>query len=430
MKRTVTSGTRPSLSGNVPAPQRRRPRRRRGNIVVLTAFVMAVLLAFVAFAIDIGYIVCARTMLQRTADASALAAAKYLPNQGAAGIAAVAAVHANDSSIESVFDLSNIEFGFWDRDLATFTSPPPGGTNSNAIRVNLEKSVARGNPLSLFFGGMFGTPNAEVSASATAMYDRWLCGPFVGIEQLSVPGNPQTDSYDSAEGAYSPLSAGDRGSICSDGPISVEGNPVVRGDATAGNGYSVSVTGSAVVTGSTGTRIKRLNLPPVDASGAAATNDNAQIPLIPQGNSFVSPLDAAGNFTLDGNKSIVLPAGPYYFNDFTLSGQADFAVSGPTTIYITGDLRRAGGVTVTNLTQDPSSLVFMMTGGVAEITSTNDLYGVIYAPNTNITLAGDANLFGAVVGKTLLVTGSGTAHYDESLDLEGIEFPRRTALVD
>ncbi len=59
----------------------------------MTAFLMTVLLTFVAFAIDIGYIVCARTMLQRTADASALSAAKYLPDQGGAAIAAVLAVH-------------------------------------------------------------------------------------------------------------------------------------------------------------------------------------------------------------------------------------------------------------------------------------------------------------------------------------------------
>ena len=54
--------------------------RRRGNIVVLTTLMLVVLLAMVAFAIDMGYIVHARTELQRTADACALAAAARLPD--------------------------------------------------------------------------------------------------------------------------------------------------------------------------------------------------------------------------------------------------------------------------------------------------------------------------------------------------------------
>jgi hypothetical protein len=34
------------------------------------------------------------------------------------------------------------------------------------------------------------------------------------------------------------------------------------------------------------------------------------------------------------------------------------------------------------------------------------------------------------VGKTLKVTGGGRAHYDESLDLEQIDPPTRTTIVD
>ena len=39
-------------------------------------------------------------------------------------------------------------------------------------------------------------------------------------------------------------------------------------------------------------------------------------------------------------------------------------------------------------------------------------------------------LLGAVVGNTLKCNGSGMAHYDESLDLDYLEVPPRTMLVD
>ena len=68
---------------------------------------------------------------------------------------------------------------------------------------------------------------------------------------------------------------------------------------------------------------------------------------------------------------------------------------------------------------------------IGDITSDNSpFYGVIYAPQSRVTLNGDAELFGAVVARTLAAGGSGGAHYDESLDLEYLDIPPRTMLVD
>ena len=46
-----------------------------------------------------------------------------------------------------------------------------------------------------------------------------------------------------------------------------------------------------------------------------------------------------------------------------------------------------------------------------------------------VTVDGGSDLFGAIVGKTLTVTGSGHAHYDEALELDEVELPTRSALV-
>jgi hypothetical protein len=86
-------------------------------------------------------------------------------------------------------------------------------------------------------------------------------------------------------------------------------------------------------------------------------------------------------------------------------------------------------VTVNCNTQKASSFQIYMTGGTANITSNNDFYGVIYAPNTDVIIDGGSDLFGAVVGRTLTITGSGSAHYDESLGLDDVELPMRSALV-
>lgn len=408
----------------------RRVRRRRGMIVPLTALMLIVMCAMAAFAVDMGYVVHARTELQRTADACALAALPYMENPSYAQTVAQEIAVSNMGTVGPELQSSDVVFGYWDRDKPVGSRWAPNGSPTNAVKVRLKRSDESGNPLQLFFGYLIGTDTANTQAHAIAMYDHGLCGPFVGIEWVSVPGQPATDSYSTEEGSYNVMTARDRGSLCSDGPIFVEGSALVRGDARAGKSFTVTLEGGAIVTGSKGSRLRPLNLPPVDASGAAVSNDNHQIPMVPEGNGWKSPVDGNGNFLLDGTRAIEMPPGTYYVKDFIVKGESQFHVSGPTTIYVTGNLERSGGTMVNNNTQLPANLQFLMTGGTAKVTSNNDFYGVIYAPNTPVTLDGDSDWFGAVVGKTLTMTGSGWAHYDESLNLSEVETPRRGTLVE
>src|ERR1700755_3342938 len=55
------------------AMKRRQKQQRRGTIVIMGAVLAIVVLAMVAFSVDVGYVLTAKEELQRTADASALA---------------------------------------------------------------------------------------------------------------------------------------------------------------------------------------------------------------------------------------------------------------------------------------------------------------------------------------------------------------------
>jgi uncharacterized membrane protein len=54
---------------------RQRRNRRRGVILLLTLFLVVALIALTALALDLGYVMLAQNELQRTADATAMAAA-------------------------------------------------------------------------------------------------------------------------------------------------------------------------------------------------------------------------------------------------------------------------------------------------------------------------------------------------------------------
>lgn len=53
---------------------------RRGGVIVFAALMMTIMVGMLAFAIDCGEIVLARTQLQNAADAGAMAGAAALPN--------------------------------------------------------------------------------------------------------------------------------------------------------------------------------------------------------------------------------------------------------------------------------------------------------------------------------------------------------------
>lgn len=421
--------------------KRNRTKPRRGNIIVLSCALLTCLMALVALAVDVGYMAHAHTELQRTADAVALAAAAQLPDTSEAIHAGKATAQDNNTSIGTSLQSSDFVFGWWSRRNGTFTVPAPTNRPTNAVKVTVARTADRGNPINLFFGRILGRNSADMTVTAIGYMDRSLCGPFVGIEWVKVDGTPGADSYDSVDGAYDPSTAAKNGSVCSDGDITVSGGAIVSGNATAGNDLSqdeVILNGGGAVEGRIGNRIKPLDMPPVDTSEVSVDNDNKDLPKdkvwrwdpITGKMTKSSPLDKQGDFTLNSGEVFDLPPGDYYFRNMVINGGATLNITGNTNIYIYNDFTQAGGSYIVNYTQKASNLEFYMTGGKANITSDTTFYGVVYGPNTSVTLNAGGDFYGAVVGKDLSVSGGGLGHYDESLDLEEVDLPRRTTLVD
>lgn len=410
-------------------PPHTRRTRPRGSVVVLAAFLLLVVFAMVAFAIDVGYILHVNTELQRTADACALAAVRRLPGRAEAVLAAQHSANRNKGTEGPELRVSNVEFGTWDPDTATFR-PQRKFRSPNAVRVTVERSAANGNPLRLFFAPVLGTSHTDVSATAIAIYDRNLSGPLIGIDGITIPGRLTTDSFRSSQGRYSPRTARDNGNLASDGPIRL-GRPVINGDAQPGRGFETTVQGDALVTGTVSPRLRPLHLPGVSPGLAAEINDNKIMPKIPRGNGLSRPIDAGGSFRLGGNITYDLPPGLYYFNDLSLFEGATVNITGPTTIYLTGNLEIEGGFLLNTL-NSAGNLRILMAGWntTASVTLDADLYAVLYAPHSSVQIQGSAQFFGAIVGRTLYASGTSRVHYDEDIVLDDLlALPRRVSLV-
>lgn len=164
--------------------KRRLRSRRRGNILAMTTVLMVVLIAFVALAVDIGYLYTCRNELQRSADAAAIAACwelvdrdgqagSYNPTNLTTNARNKAVQYAAFNKVGSeapALASDDVTVGYMvdpsDPDEALI--PTPGGTLPNAVSVRVQRTTAQNGEIPLFFARAIGVDHAATQAQATA----------------------------------------------------------------------------------------------------------------------------------------------------------------------------------------------------------------------------------------------------------------------
>ena len=144
--------------------------QRRGAISVFAAFCLIIVIAFLAFSIDLGYLSVSESNLQNAADSAAVSAARALPDREAATNAAIEWAAKNFAAGENVtLQPEDVEFGIWDDTTASFTvlEEEDDGT-PNAVRINCRRDEENGKSLNLFFAPLLGTSHAKNPNPASA----------------------------------------------------------------------------------------------------------------------------------------------------------------------------------------------------------------------------------------------------------------------
>jgi hypothetical protein len=249
---------------------------------------------------------------------------------------------------------------------------------------------------------------ADVQATAVAVVSGGTIRyGITGINWVYMNGITLTDSYDSSIGPYNPASPGQRGSVATNGYLNLNGNLTIRGNVHPGTSGTIYKTSNVTITGTDMPLPQALDFPPVDASPYSTSNNDSYIPS--------TYLDSRRKFILKANNTYDMPAGTYYFRDFVIHGTATLNVKGPVTIYVTGSISIAG-TTNTNASRPDNLRINVSGAGSVSLAGTSYMYADLYAPQSAVTLSGNYDLFGSVVGKTLGITGKANVHYDESLN--------------
>lgn len=387
-----------------------RTNKRRGIALVFVTVFLVVLIGFAAFAIDVGHLCAVCTEMQNTSDGAALAGASALHEELGGETESRARDVISDNLARLGYgdpDDSIIQIGKWNSVTGKFTE---AAIDDGAFAVRV---VARRPRTPYFFAPIFGKNSTTVTREAIAV-GSGPCGGIWGLHGITA-GSINTDSYNSNDGPYDSLTSLDNGDLCSGRDIKVSGSFDVQGDVMSGFGYEVTVAGtSGDVTGITTSRIDDATAPPVDFTDVQYSNDNSTIGLT---SANTSPWKGAGyNLDIESQAYLKLDPGTYVLDSIKLGGGARIVVTGPTTIYVSGDINAVGG-TIVNETNDPHDLTILSSGSSVKINGGTGFYGSIYAPEADVALGGGADFYGAVVGSTVTLGGDFTFHVDESLAL-------------
>jgi hypothetical protein len=139
-------------------------------MVPLVCIMLVVFLSMAAFGTDVGIMTLTKTTLRAAADASALAAAGSMTQSDDLTIAREAALNYAQLNVPSyygnVLTENDVVFGTWDPGTQTFT---PTTAAPNAVKVHLQRTQARGNPIRHFFGNILNCSYSEMETEAVAV---------------------------------------------------------------------------------------------------------------------------------------------------------------------------------------------------------------------------------------------------------------------
>ena len=225
---------------------------------------------------------------------------------------------------------------------------------------------------------------------------------------IEMNGNAKTDSYNASTAPYDPAQPGSKGHVGTNstgsGDVELKGNATVNGDAFVGVGGNpnqvIQLQGNSTISGSK---------VPLDTA----------VTLTPQ--TVPGGVQNSGDLILSGNQQMVLPSGTYWFTKIEIKGNAQLTVQGTASIYVTGDVKLDGNVTLSAvslanpLLQQPNQLTLAVVGNKdVKIEGNGRLFGKVNAPQSEIEVKGNGQLFGSAIAKEAELKGNAKIHFDES----------------
>lgn len=394
----------PVEPANAAGGERRSIHRASGMVMIYGVMAMTAMIAIASLAVDVGQVQLAKTEMVGAVDAAARAAVAYLPTDSAGARSAAIALASQHTVAGSslVLQTGDIEIGKWN---STTQSLDTGSSSPDAIRITAHRTVARGTPIVLSIAKVIGMERFNLTAVAVATTTGGTVSyGLVGLTEVTMSGSARTGTYDSTAGTFTNGVPSNEGSIASNSTISLSGSPSIGGTIyyysgsapSGGNDFDAKVKMTS-----------QIATPATPSTGSHATsNSNASAGLPTTGASYSG----------GGGGTTTWPGGTYVVSSFSLGGSRTLEFSGPATIYVTGGFSAGGSSKLLAYQNKPDNLKIKMTSSSGfDVSGSADVYGVLEAPQSDVTVSGSGMFAGSVIAKKITLSGSGDLYYDKQL---------------
>ncbi len=350
----------------------------------------------------------------------------------------------------------------------SFTGTAQAVANSNPQRITVTATgcmpAATGN-------NACPTSNTQATLRTEIVSQIHLAGPFFALGKFTLSGNGAlVDSFNSSVAPYAtqhcqkitpPFDCGadvfadGGGGTSSTVSVSIGNNTTVYGNVTDTLGVvslnsATNIYGDVTYAPSPNGSCTNCTSPtPVHGTPSAQQTTSPIVPAVQSCGTFTSSSlvtnhitgstgwtynQTTGDFSLPANKTITLAplaTGTYYcFHTLTLQGTLTVnSATDPVIISLTGGMSVSSTGSIANTTSKAQQFQLLSSATCTsscsaptnsiQISGGSDAYLYIYAPRTQIVASGGANLYGALLGNDLQVSGGSRLHYDKALGNAG-----------
>jgi Tfp pilus assembly protein PilX len=424
--------------------------RQRGTVLVVALLIMALI------ALGLGSYLMLNLSTSRLARQSYQQNAAFNLAEAGAEEAVWSFNRANAQANDAWTGWTNQDGAMWQK----FSNFDFGGNTSGTVKVYVNNSspAASEKPQVVALSSVEApnTPPNTRMIEVTLGRRSYFSNGLVAKETLSFAGeNTTVDSWNSDPDnnpvtpaiPYDPMVRTDRGSIAT---MAVENSAMLINKAAI---WGYVATGGAAPEVGVGGSIRGLstpadvqidparistdfaaNLPTITAptDGTPIASVGATLGTLGQATKWRCPaiiLSGKQTLTILGDVTVVLTAGSGAALDVTGNASIIVPVGSSLTVYVEGDLKIAGNG-LGNANAAPVSCLIWGTstslaGQSIDVVGNGALKATIYAPNATVSINGNGEVMGAIVGRAIKLTGNVSFHYDESLASYGGNTPFR-----